>query len=102
MRKFTVELYANSEYSLSDRLKEIEWAITRTVWPSACFTENSRKHLESGYIEEEKKYLLTDYEYDKEDPTWRFGGNTICTGKWKMQIVSDEQFVKFQETKEDL
>ena len=102
MRKITIELYANSEYLLSDRLREIESAITRTVWPSACFTENSRKHLESGYIEEEKEYLLTDYEHDKEDPTWRFGGNTICTGKWKMQIVPDEQFVKFQETKEDL
>ena len=102
MRCFTIKVYANNEYALCDRLKEIQWDIDRTIWPSACFTKNSRKHLESGYIEEEKEYLLTDYEYDKEDPTWRFGGNTICTGKWKMQIVSDEQFVKFQETKEDL
>ena len=102
MRKITIEVYANNEYALDDRLKEIRWSITNTVWPSCCFTDGSRKRLESGCIEEEKAYLLTDYEYDKEDPTWRFGGNSICTGKWKMQIVPDEQFVKFQENKEDL
>ena len=47
MRKITIELYANSEYSLDDRLKEIKWAITKTVWPSCWFTDGSRKHLES-------------------------------------------------------
>ena len=100
MRKITIELYANSEYSLDDRLKEIQWAINRSVWPSCPFTKKVRKIKESGYIEEEKEYLLTDYEYDKEDPTWRFGGNESIVGKWKMQIVPDEQYEKFQDKKE--
>ena len=98
MRKITIELYANSEYALDDRLKEIRWAINRTVWPSSCFTEGSRKQLESGCIEEEKQYQLSDYEHEKEDPTWNSGGNTVCTGKWKMQIVPDTEYEKFQET----
>ena len=100
MRCFTIKVYANSEYALSDRLKEIQWDIDRTIWPSACFTDNSRKRLESGCIEEEKEYLLTDYEHDKEDPTWRFGGNTSMVGKWKMQIVKDQEYEKFQDSPE--
>ena len=98
MRKITIELYANSEYALDERLKEIKWAINDVVWPSCCFTDGSRKRLESGCIEEEKQYQLSDYEYEKEDPTWRFGGNTVCTGKWKMQIVPDVEYEKFQES----
>ena len=98
MRKFTVELYANSEYALDDRLKEIRWAINRTVWPSSCFSEGSRKRLESGCIEEEKQYQLSDYEYEKEDPTWKYGSNYVTTGKWKMQVVPDEEYVNFQKS----
>lgn len=100
MRKITIELYANSEYSLSDRLKEIEWAITRSIWPSCPFTKKVRKIKDSGFIEEEKEYLLTDYEHDKEDPTWRFGGNESIVGKWRMQIVPDQEYENFQNTKE--
>ena len=98
MRKITIELYANSEYKLDDRLKEIQMEITRLVWPSCCFTDGSRKHFESGCIEEEKQYQLPDYEYEKEDPNWNSGGNTVCTGKWKMQIVPDQDYRKFQES----
>ena len=98
MRKITIELYANNEYALDERLKEIRWAINDVVWPSSCFSEGSRKRLESGCIEEEKQYQLSDYEYEKEDPTWNSGGNTVCTGKWKMQIVPDTEYEKFQES----
>ena len=100
MRKFTVELYANNEYALSERLKEIEWAITRTIWPSTCFSQNSRKHNESGCIEEESEYKLTDYEYDKENPNWRYGQRQDCVGKWQMKIVPDEDYVNFQKSPE--
>ena len=62
MRKITIELYANSDLRLSERLKEIEWAITRSVWPSCPFTKKVRKLKDSGFIEEEKEYLLVDYE----------------------------------------
>lgn len=100
MRKITIELYANSDLRLSERLKEIEWAITRSVWPSCPFTKKVRKLKDSGFIEEEKEYLLVDYEYDKEDPTWKFGGNDSIVGKWKMQIVPDQEYENFQDTKE--
>ena len=98
MRKITIELYANSEYALDDRLKEIRWAINSTVWPSCSFSEGSRKHLESGCIEEEKQYQLSDYEYEKEDPTWKHGGNYAVTGKWKMEVVPDQDYVNFQKS----
>ena len=98
MRKITIELYANSEYKLDDRLKEIQREITRLVWPSCCFTDGSRKHFESGCIEEEKQYQLSDYEYEKEDPTWKYAGNEAVVAKWQMQIVPDQDYVKFQES----
>ncbi len=100
MRKITIELYANNEYALDERLKEIRWAINDVVWPSSCFSETSRKRLESGCIEEKKKFKLSDYEYDKEDPTFWHTGNYAVTGKWKMQIVPDEEYVNFQKSEE--
>ena len=100
MRKITIELYANSEYKLDDRLKEIQMEITRLVWPSCCFTDGSRKHFESGCIEEEKQYQLSDYEYEKEDPTWKYGGNEAVVAKWQMQIVPDQDYVNFQKSEE--
>ena len=98
MRKITIEVYANSEYALDDRLKEIRWAINSTVWPSCSFSEGSRKQKESGCIEEETEYKLTDYEYDKENPNWRYGRNQDCVGKWKMEVVPDQEYVNFQGT----
>ena len=100
MRKITIELYANNEYALDERLKEIRWAINRTVWPYCPFTKKVRSIKESGCIEEEKEYLLTDYEYDKEDPTWKYGGNESIVGKWQMQVVPDEEYVNFQKSEE--
>ena len=97
MRKITIELYANSEYALRERLLEIDRAICHTVWPS-CSLYQGRNHKESGCIEEEKHYLLTDYEYDKEDPTWSNCNPMVTTGKWKMQIVPDQEYVQFQES----
>ena len=98
MRCFTIKVYANSEYALSDRLKEIQWDIDRTIWPSCPFTKKVRKLKESSYIQEDSEFHLTDYEYDKENPNWRYGRNQECVGKWKMQIVPDEEYVNFQDT----
>ena len=100
MRKITIELYANNEYALDERLKQIRWDINNIIWPSSCFSEGSRKRLESGCIEEETEYKLTDYEYEKEDPTWNSCSNYVTTGKWKMQVVPDEEYIKFQESPE--
>ena len=100
MRKITIELYANNEYALDERLKQIRWAINNVIWPSSCFSEGSRKRLESGCIEEEKQYQLSDYEYEKEDPTWKYGGNESVVAKWKMQVVPDQDYVNFQNSEE--
>jgi len=98
MRKIKVEFYANSEYSVRERLQEIGRSIDNTVWPWPSDTEGSKLKKASGCIEEEKQLKLSDYEYDKEDPTWRSGGNYAVTGKWKMEVVPDEEYVKFQQT----
>ena len=50
MRKITIELYANNEYALSERLKEIQWAITRTIWPSTCFSQKSRNDRSCDFL----------------------------------------------------
>ena len=98
MRKFTVEFYANNEYAVRERLQEVARSIDNTVWPWTPNTEVSKTKKASGCIEEEKQYQLSDYEYEKEDPTWRYGSNFVTTGKWKMKVVPDEEYVKFQKS----
>tara|TARA_B100000085_G_scaffold31468_1_gene25930 strand:- start:119 stop:424 length:306 start_codon:yes stop_codon:yes gene_type:complete len=100
MRCFTIKVYANSEYALSDRLKEIQWDIDRTIWPSCPFTKKVRKLKESSYIQEDTEFHLTDYEYDKENPNWRYGRTQETVGKWQMQIVPDQDYVNFQDSEE--
>ena len=96
MRCFTIKVYANSEYALSDRLKEIQWDIDRTIWPSCPFTKKVRKLKESSYIQEDSEFHLTYYEYDKENPYWRYGRNQETVGRWQMKIVPDQDYVDFQ------
>ena len=98
MRKFTVTFYANSEYSVRERLQEIGRSIDNTVWPWPSDTEGSKLKKASGCIEEEKKFKLSDYEYDKEDPTFWHTGNYAVTGKWKMEVVPDQDYVDFQKS----
>ena len=101
MRKFTVEFYANSEYSVREKLQEIDNSISNIVWPcNYPYSENTKTKKASGWIEEEKQMLLSDYEYEKEDPTWNSCSNFVTTGKWKMQVVPDEEYVKFQGSSE--
>jgi len=100
MRKFTVTFYANSEYSVRERLQEIGRSIDNTVWPWPSDTEGSKIKKASGCIEEEKQYQLSDYEYEKEDPTWSSCSNDVTTGKWKMEVVPDQDYVDFQKTPE--
>ena len=100
MRKIKVEFYANSEYKVRELLQEIGRSIDNTVWPWPSDTEGSKLKKASGCIEEEKQYQLSDYEYEKEDPTWKYGGNESVVAKWKMQIVPDEEYVNFQDSEE--
>ena len=101
MRKFTVTIYANSEYSVRERLQEIDHSISNIVWPS-CNIDSSKTRTKklTGRIDEEKQLHLTDYEYKKEDPTFMMGDNYATTGKWKMEVVSDQDYVNFQKSEE--
>tara|TARA_B100000513_G_C11834000_1_gene163545 strand:+ start:302 stop:613 length:312 start_codon:yes stop_codon:yes gene_type:complete len=103
MRKFTVTFYANSEYSVRERLLEIDNSISNIVWPYPSNIDSSKTRTKklSGSIEEEKQYQLSDYEYEKEDPTWKYGRDYVTTGKWKMEVVPDQDYVNFQKS-EDL
>ena len=102
MRKFTVTIYANSEYSVRERLLEIDNSISNIVWPYPSNIDSSKTRTKklSGSIEEEKQYQLSDYEYEKEDPTWKYGRDYVTTGKWKMEVVPDQDYVNFQNSEE--
>ena len=102
MRKFTVTFYANSEYSVRERLQEIDNSISNIVWPYPSNIDSSKTRTKklSGSIEEERQYQLSDYEYEKEDPTWKYGRDYVTTGKWKMEVVPDQDYVNFQKSEE--
>ena len=102
MRKFTVTIYANSEYSVRERLQEIDHSISNIVWPypSNIHSSKTRTKKLTGQIDEEKQMLLSDYEYDKEDPTWSSCSNDVTTGRWKMEVVPDQDYVDFQKSEE--
>ena len=102
MRKFTVTIYANSEYTVRERLQEIDNSISNIVWPYPSNIDSSKTRTKklSGSIEEEKQYQLSDYEYEKEDPTWKYGRDYVTTGKWKMEVVPDQDYVNFQKSEE--
>ena len=102
MRKITITLYANSEYSVRERLQEIDNSISNIVWPYPSNIDSSKTRTKklSGSIEEEKQYQLSDYEYEKEDPTWKYGRDYVTTGRWKMEVVPDQDYVDFQKSEE--
>ena len=102
MRKFTVTFYANSEYTVRERLQEIDNSISNIVWPYPSNIDSSKTSTKklSGSIEEEKQYQLSDYEYEKEDPTWKYGRDYVTTGRWKMEVVPDQDYVNFQKSEE--
>ena len=100
MRKFTVEFFANSEYSVRERLQEIDNSISNIVWPYPSSIDSSKTRTKklTGRIDEEKQMLLSDYEYEKEDPTWKYGNDYVTTGKWNLEVVPVEDYVNFQKS----
>ena len=64
--------------------------------PSTIDSSKTRTKKLTGSIEEEKQYQLSDYEYEKEDPTWKYGSDYVTTGRWKMEVVPDQDYVNFQ------
>ena len=83
MRKHTITIYTNDEYSLYDILKEVRSEIDRKVFDR----QNIRQRKFSGTWEVEK---------DSTSPTWFYGGNYETVAKWESNIVPNSEFIKFQ------
>ena len=93
MRRHTITLYSNSEYSLDDILKDVAREITREVFDR----ENKTKQKFEGHIEVEKEYMLSDYEGKKENPNWKFSDDQDTVARWTSEVVPDEMYIKFQQ-----
>ena len=62
MRKFTVEFYANSEYSVRERLQEIDNSISNIVWPCTWINGSegtkAKKHQVALKKNQNTNYLI--------------------------------------------
>jgi len=87
MRKHTITVYTNDEYSLYDILREVRSEIDRKVFDRT----NIRQRKFSGTWEVEKDY---------KSPTWPYHGNYETVAKWESNVVPDSEFIKFQRSSE--
>jgi len=83
MRKHTITVYTNDEYSLYDILNEVRSEIDRKVFSR----DNIKQRKFSGSHEIEKS---TD------SPTWKYFGHYETVASWESNVVSDDEFIKFQ------
>ena len=83
MRKHTITIYTNDEYSLYDILKEVRSEIDRKVFDR----QNIRQRKFSGTWEVEK---------ESTSPTWPYWGNYETVAKWESVVVPNSEFIKFQ------
>ena len=83
MRKHTITVYTNDEYGLYEILKEVRSEIDRKVFDR----ENKKQRKFTGTWEVEKTI---------DSPTWRFFGNYETVAKWESNVVSDDEYVRFQ------
>ena len=79
MRKHTITVYANDEYSLYDILNEVRSEIDRKVFDR----DNIRQRKFSGTWEMEVDSSLCNWRYEK-------------VAKWESNVVPDNEFVRFQ------
>ena len=93
MRKHTITVYSNSEYSLHEILRNTSWDITEKVFDR----KDKTKQKFEGHIEIEKEYMLSDYDGKKENPNWKFSGNQDTVARWTSEIVPDESYICFQQ-----
>ena len=98
MRKFTVTIYANSEYSVRERLQEIDHSISNIVWPS-CNIDSSKTRTKkiTGRIDEEKQHLLTDYEYEKYGRETRVQKVEECVPYEDWDSDTDQHFENYED-----
>tara|TARA_R100000655_G_scaffold85211_1_gene124860 strand:- start:282 stop:548 length:267 start_codon:yes stop_codon:yes gene_type:complete len=88
MRKHTITVYTNDEYSLYEILREVRSEIDRKVFDR----DNIRQRKFSGTWEEEVTSTspLAD----------RYGYRYETVAKWESVVVPNKEFIKFQkETK---
>jgi hypothetical protein len=83
MRKHTITVYTNDEYSLYDILNEVRSEIDRKVFSR----DNIKQRKFSGSHEIEKS---TD------SPTWKYFGHYETVASWESNVVPDDGFIKFQ------
>jgi len=93
MRRHTITVYSNSEYSLHEILRNTSWDITEKVFDR----KDKTKQKFEGHIEIEKEYMLSDYDGKKENPNWKFSGNQDTVARWTSEIVPDESYIGFQQ-----
>ena len=75
MRKHTITVYTNDEYSLYDILNDVRAEIDSTVFNR----DNTRQRKFSGTWEAER-------------PNWSY--ETVA--KWESNVVPDSEFIQFQ------
>tara|TARA_R100001460_G_scaffold22949_2_gene46564 strand:+ start:150 stop:416 length:267 start_codon:yes stop_codon:yes gene_type:complete len=84
MRKHTITVYTNDEYSLYDILREVRSEIDRKVFDRT----NIRQRKFSGTWEEEvtSSSPLAD----------RYGYRYETVAKWESVVVPNKEFIQFQ------
>ena len=83
MRKHTITVYTNDEYSLYDILNEVRSEIDRKVFDR----DNIRQRKFFGTWEMEVDSSLCNCRYEK-------------VAKWESNVVPDSEFIKFQQSTE--
>ena len=80
MRKHTITVYTNDEYSLYDILNEVRSQIDRKVFDRTNIRQ--RKFVGRHEVEKSPHLLLTN--------------NYETVAKWESNIVPDSEFIQFQ------
>ena len=83
MRKHTITVYTNDEYSFYDILNEVRSQIDRKVFDRT----NIRQRKFSGSHEIEKS---------TNSPTWKYYGHYETVALWESNVVPDSEFIQFQ------
>lgn len=87
MRKINITVYVNDEYSLYDILKEV-----RSEIDSKVFNRNNIR---------QRKFTGTwQMEKDISSPLWPYRWKYETVAKWESNVVSNKEFIQFQQTPE--
>ena len=90
MRKHTITVYANDEYSLYDILNEVRSEIDHKVFDR----DNIRQRKFSGTVEDEKDFNSKIFN------STNLYGHYEVVAKWESNVVPDNEFLQFQKSSE--